>query len=508
MKRVIATGLVLSLFAGVAAIAQPQTLTVNKTQNPLGQPLVDARGFPPDDVMIEIPLRADDAKYGDLRGPGMKTMVEEIAAISRRDRDVHGNIYWGRNAGSQGHVEAEDWTIAKFNKLGLTDVHKVFAPPLAMWQAKSYDITFSADGMTFKLPSARPSLSESTTQNLEMIWLGQGSAADFAGRDVRGKAVIIQDIPLPGDIRHTIALEGAVKRAFDNGAAMVCNAYGLSDNFSDWQNTANKPGCNMGYRDSIQLRNLLGEGKAVRINYKLDASRAVRLPAATVWGTLPGNTAEEIFIVAHLDAFFEGALDNASGMAVMVGLAEHFAKIPKSQRRRTIHFIGSVGHHGPFGGAGGPGTKQIHDTHNFSKTAFIINLEHVAVIRTKYWGPNLRPTTAVSPMRWTFDGSPKLLPMVRDSLERFNVATTADMDPTSGGEMGQIFRDAPSLQLITSPEIKHTEQDTPEWVPAVGLQQVARAYARIIDQVNTFSLKDIQPGKWPERPPAGTGGGE
>ena len=147
MKRVIATGLVLSLFAGVAAIAQPQSLNVNKTQNPLGQPLVDARGFPPDDVMIEIPLRPDDQKYAGLRGAPMKAMVEEIAAISRRDRDVHGNIYWGRNAGSQGHVEAEDWTVAKFNKLGLTNVHKVFAPPLAMWQAKSYDITFAVDAV-------------------------------------------------------------------------------------------------------------------------------------------------------------------------------------------------------------------------------------------------------------------------------------------------------------------------------------------------------------------------
>ena len=41
-------------------------------------------------------------------------------------------------------------------------------------------------------------------------------------------------------------------------------------------------------------------------------------------------------------------------------------------------------------------------------------------------------------------------------------------------------RDVPTIQVITSPEIKHTEQDTPDWVPAVGLGQIARAYARII----------------------------
>ena len=54
-------------------------------------------------------------------------------------------------------------------------------------------------------------------------------------------------------------------------------------------------------------------------------------------------------------------------------------------------------------------------------------------------------------------------------------------------------RDVPSMQVITSPEIKHTEQDTPEWVPAVGLEQVARAYAKIIDGVNTLVRPALQP---------------
>ena len=54
------------------------------------------------------------------------------------------------------------------------------------------------------------------------------------------------------------------------------------------------------------------------------------------------------------------------------------------------------------------------------------------------------------------------------------------MDPGASGEMGSIARDVPSIQVITSPEIKHTEQDTPEWVPSSGLEQIARAYAKII----------------------------
>ena len=121
----------------------------------------------------------------------------------------------------------------------------------------------------------------------------------------------------------------------------------------------------------------------------------------------------------------------------------------------------------------------------------MINLEHVAAVRTKYWGAKLRMTTAVSPMRWWIYGSKNLLDIALTSFSRFNVGITADMDTNASGEMGQAARDAPSIQVITSPEVKHTEQDSADWVPANGLEQIGRAYARIIDQVNTLDRKDI-----------------
>ena len=102
-------------------------------------------------------------------------------------------------------------------------------------------------------------------------------------------------------------------------------------------------------------------------------------------------------------------------------------------------------------------------------------------------------TNAVSPMRWWVYGSRKLLDIALDSFSRFNVGITADMDPSASGEMGSIARDAPSMQVITSPEVKHTEEDTAAWVPAAGLEQIARAYARIIDGINAIDRKDLLP---------------
>ena len=59
--------------------------------------------------------------------------------------------------------------------------------------------------------------------------------------------------------------------------------------------------------------------------------------------------------------------------------------------------------------------------------------------------------------------------------------------------MGAIFRLRPSLQLIRSPELKHTDADVPELVPAVGLEAVGRSYAKIIDEVNKLDIKDLEP---------------
>ena len=56
-----------------------------------------------------------------------------------------------------------------------------------------------------------------------------------------------------------------------------------------------------------------------------------------------------------------------------------------------------------------------------------------------------------------------------------------------------IDKEAPSVQLIRSPEHKHTDGDVATLVPAAGLEAVARAFAKIIDGVNTLDLVDLQP---------------
>ena len=489
MRPIQARGIAL---AGLLVAAGGPLVAQQAPPNPLGQPLLDATGQLRDDAFIRIPLRPEDQQYADIEGDRMKGMLLEVDAISLADRNA-GTVFWGRNVGTAGHVATQDWVEGYFRRNGLGNIYRQSFDLRPVWHPTAWELTFASGDETFTLDSARPPQGAQSTPpeglELELVWVGGGSDADYLGRVVAGKAVLIQDIPRPGTLRHSIRDEGAIARAFERGAAAVGIVYGISDNFAVWQRTGDGPGFNVGYEDGMRLRDLLGYGERVTVRYRMESEMRSGLRAASVWGTLPGVSDEEILIIAHMDGYFQSALDNASGLAVMMGLLEHYAKIPYAERPRTLRFLASVGHHG------GPGTSWLHDNRDtaLANTVLAINLEHVAAVRTKYWGPRLRMTNAVSPMRWWVNGSPTLLDTVLDAFNRFNVGVTADMEGGASGEMGRMARDVPSIQVITSPEIKHTEQDTPEWVPAVGLEQIGRAYAKIIDGIAAVDREDLQP---------------
>jgi hypothetical protein len=474
--------------AGTPLAAQQQP-----PPNPLGQPLLDASGQLRDDAFVRIPLRPEDERYADIAGDRLKAMLLEVDAISLADRDA-GTVFWGRNVGTAGHVATADWVEGYFRRNGLDSISRQPFDLNPVWNPTAWELTFASGDETFTLESARPPQGAASTPpeglEFELVWVGGGSDADYFGRTVAGKAVLIQDIPLPGTLRHSIRDERSVARAFEKGAAAVGIVYGISDNFAVWQRTGDRPGFNLGYEDGMRLRDRLGRGERVTVRYSMESEMRSGLRADSVWGTLPGVSDEEVLIIAHMDGYFQSSLDNASGLAVMMGLLEHFAKIPRAERPRTLRFLGSVGHHG------GPGTSWVHDNREtaLANTVLAINLEHVAAVRTKYWGRQLRMMNAVSPMRWWVNGSPTMLDTVLDAFNRFNVGVTADMEGGASGEMGRMARDVPSIQVITSPEIKHTEQDTPEWVPAVGLEQIARAYAKIIDGIADLDRDALQPG--------------
>jgi hypothetical protein len=466
--------------------------------------LLDANGYVRDDAYARPLVPAADQKYLKIDGSRMKDTLKEVVAISLKSRD-DGNKYWGRIAGTKYEAMVHDWAEAKFRKYGLQDIHRQPFTLPTQWFPTDWNYTFTAGGKSYTFKSVNPSLDSPATPpaglDLDVVWVGTGTAADFAGRDVKGKAVLIHSIPAPGSMGHSAAYERAMARAFEKGAAAIGVVYGISDNFAIWQGLGRAgegaavqpittPGFFMGFQDGKVIRDLIGAGQSVKLKMKVSVERKNGLTSSNVWGTLPGMTDENIIVIAHQDGYYEASLDNASGQSVMMTLLDYFSQVPKEQRRRSITFVATAGHH-----VGSPGTKWMHDNRAtvLAKTALMINCEHVSVSDTKYWNGVLRKANIVAPRRWWINGSERLFDTVLKSYATFGVGLIADMDPNASGDMGVVAKDVPSIQIIRSPVTKHTDDDKPEWVPAAGLEAVARSYARIIDEVNKLDRRELQP---------------
>jgi hypothetical protein len=464
---------------------------------PKRQPLLDASGYVREEAYIPAPLPDSERAYAHINGAQMKALVNEIVAISRKSRD-DGNKYWGRIAGTKYEAMTADLLEAKFRKMGMVDINRPeFALP-PQWFATDWKLTATGGGQTLSFKTALPALGSKTTPasglEVEAVWVGLGTAADFAGRDVRGKAAVIHSMLSPGQMGQSALFESAFKRANEAGAAAIVAVWGYFDNMAAWQGFGGgfsspnfPPGFFVGFEDGRKLRDLIGAGP-VKLNLKVQAETRPNLKSVSIYGTLPGTTDENIIVMAHMDGWFDAALDNASCLSSMLTIAEPFSQIPKEKRRRTLIFIGTAGHH-----VGSPNAIYLRDKRAdlLAKTALMINCEHVSASQTLNWDTRLRRSTSVWPRRWNVNGSAKLTDMVLATYRTFGVGVVGDMDPTATGEMGAIFRLTPSLQLIRSPENKHTDADIPEYVPASGLEAVGRAYTKIVDDVNKMELKAL-----------------
>ena len=466
-------------------------------QPPQRQPLLDPSGFVREEAYIPAPLPESERAYARIDGARMKALVNEVVAISRKSRD-DGNKYWGRIAGTKYEAMTADLLEAKFRKLGMVDINRPEFTLPPQWFPTDWNVTASGGGKSLTFSSLLPALGSAATPanglEVDAIWVGLGTAADFAGREVRGKAVVIHSMLAPGQMGQSAIFEGAFKRATDAGAAAILTVWGYYDNMAVWQGLGGgfsspntPPGFFLGFEDGRKLRDLIGAGP-VKLKLRLQTELRENLKSVSIYGTLPGTTDENILVMAHMDGWFDAALDNASGLSTMLTLAEHYAQVPKEKRRRNMIFIGTAGHH-----VGSPNAIYLRDKRPelLAKTALMINCEHVSATQTLNWSTRLRRSTAVWPRRWNVNGSSKLTDLVLGAYRTFGVGVVGDMDPTATGEMGAIFKLAPSLQIIRSPETKHTDGDVPEMVPAAGLAAVGRSFAKIIDEANKLDRKAL-----------------
>jgi len=486
------------MYASGAAAAFILLLCAGQAQNPAGRTERQTEPIRTRKFEVGWRLAPSEQQYAAIDGQHLKQYVEELCAISRRYRDA-GHQFWGRITGTEADAENGRWMLDKFRQIGLSDVHEQVLDLPPQWMPQSWSVVATANGKTLEFGTAQPTYLAVGTPaeglNLEAVWVGLGSDADLAlSRDVKGKAVFFFSNDLAS--RHAPIMDNAVKRISERGAAAIFIVQGLPGNEKTQFYPVNSPvpSFSLGQKDGLAMRDFIAQSGAGEAHVKvvLNVQRVPNLKSATIWGTLPGMTDENDVVVAHRDGWFEGANDNAAGVATMIGLAEYFAKMPKEQRGRTIIFAGTNGHHD---NGAESGVWFMQHPEFFAKTAVLFNAEHTGGMDSAPTSAQL--SNAPGAYRWYGTG-PKLADIIVKAMDAFGVPTFPESVPSPPGEIGRYYHLAPAVEIINSGFVWHSDKETPETISATGLAAVTRTYAKVIVDTNALDLKDLRTPQMPK----------
>lgn len=458
-----------------------------------------------DDQYPVWPLTASQQQYASIDGARMKRQVIDLAQVAIRYRDA-GHKWWGRLPGTTADREGMAYMTSAFERLGLTVEHFPYVLP-EDWRPTDWSASYkTAAGTTIELTTAFPVADTKATGaqgiTAEAVWVGTGAGADFIGRDVKGKAVVIYSTFVPGGRSHSASdragLFNANARAVKLGAAMVVNVMGVPGNgqFQPEGGLREVPQFTLSMDEGFALRDRLDQGEKIILSFRLDVPELRDLQTEYTIATLPGRSDEQIVVMTHTDGYFQAAMDNAAGMASALELARFYAQKPLQERPRTLKFIQFTDHHHGEVARGRRGVG-IDATYPWDKVAVKLTMEHPSQTLLYMYNDGLTPTNAMGAFRWNALGSAEFEQLVFDGLREFGVSVYALEDGPKNGNY------APSFHIIEH-VIYHTSLDIPELVPASGLERTTRAFAAILDRANKMTLSQLRGQSFPPKSGAGT----
>jgi hypothetical protein len=188
-----------------------------------------------DDVFTTLPVafahrpgRHDEL----LDGATVKADHKKIVGFSLESLGA-GDKVWGRRASTPAFMRTLEWTVNEFKTAGLKDAKvETFAVTAPMWVPTSWrvqllgDPAFGAGTQTVTLQSAFPQPGGATipggSLTAPVVFVGRGTDADLAGRDVKGKIAVVHIRPEPSLFGS--AEQGVAAKLVEKGAVGVINA--------------------------------------------------------------------------------------------------------------------------------------------------------------------------------------------------------------------------------------------------------------------------------------------
>ncbi|MFI6818877.1 M28 family metallopeptidase [Nonomuraea sp. NPDC050328] len=400
---------------------------------------------------------------------------------------------------------ADDWTAAwaaeRFTEFGLQDVR--LAPvELPAWRPVTASLEVRLDAApaqavrvaAFALPYSRPKAVVTAPVTREVV-PGAIVVPEYAFTElpqfyVRDLAKAVHDPEgvfdglvqtLPFQLDYLDVIQGAI----DGGAAGF--AGGLTG--VPWETRDYYVPYDAVHRDLPAV--WLSGGDARRVLALVDEGpctgtltvEAETGPALShnVLGTLPGASDQWVIIGSHHDAPWASAVEDATGIALVLAAARHWAGVPQEERPHNLLFLLTAGHM-----AHAAGTRAFIEEHRdlLGDVVLQLHLEHAAR-RCEVVDGRLVPTDDPEPGWWfTSPGLEDLVAraLVAEDLRRSFVLPPdvfSPMPPTDGAFFHP--EGVPLVHFLSAPMYLFDSADTLDKVHEAGLEPLTRAAVRIVE---------------------------
>lgn len=443
--------------------------------------------------------------------------AEFSGAIAKEN--VRGISQFHRIQASPGYTQAREWVVGQLKEIGITEVevesflsdgqtrYQTYVSPLA-WTVREAELwveePFRERLCRFsEIPVCLSTLSNGGNWQGELVHVGAGTrAADYAGKDVRGKIV------LATGYAGVVHREAVIQRG-----ALGVLIYPRADDRAEFPDLVRYNGLwpKAEERDRVTFGFQLSRRQANRLLAALERGQRVLLRAQVEAKIHPGQLeiisaflrgtdlpAQEIILVAHLDHYKFGANDNASGSAALVEIARTIKTLLEQKKialRRTIRLMWVPEH---------LGTIAWLDAHRD------IGQQAIAAINLDMVGEDIYKTNSRLRITRTPDSLPSflndLVENVAAQLAAANLYDSAgsrnlfhyEVTPYDPGSDHDMFNDGmvgvPAIMLGHWPDwTHHTSEDTLDKVDPTMLKRTG-----VLATATALWLAMAKPDDWGE----------
>jgi hypothetical protein len=384
---------------------------------------------------------------------------------------------------------AEDEFQANLAAVGLRLGEQAFEFPRFAVES----VGLSAGGRTVPAAATAPLLYSGTTPAAGVTApLFDGGAGGFTAGEAAGKIVVVR-IPYEHNSK-AVGLYPAIEKAVVGGGKGLVAVTEAVGDYPKWEDVNARDGTGplpvlmVGKRSGEAVIAAATKGEVGTLTLAADTSGVAC--DRDVWGELEGaDPSRRIFVGTPISSFTPSASEHGSGIAIAVGLARHYAALPKSQRPETLvfmalggHEIGWLGLQALLGSPQGPWFQEA-DAYVHLGSALGAPLAEEQPDGTIVTTPIPDPTGRLH------DSENPLLE--RGIIEDFEAAgvPTPETPPhiASGGEQTNAYAAGiPTVSFSGASLFFHTAGDLPGTVDPTILAKDADAFRRAVDRITAI----------------------